>query len=394
MPLQNKMRDHLLGGSADSSATQATNTPDASATTPSQESSFSQTTNNSSRASRSRGRSLRKHAVPLMGLLLFLTLSGGALYVGLDNFDQSQDIRQQASVQDGVVIADVNSRPAPRIGERGSMQIRINTKGLQTDGVQLFVSFPTQGMRDIQVNPAIDSLNEIFLRENTAGGTYEIGYAGLAGPESTGFSTNQPTTVLNISYTATANAAIPVSFDVSRSKVTDRSTQKDELRTPDSFEIATVDARGGGGGDDGGDNPPPTPPTVPPGPPTPSPTLPPDDGENPPQPNPTAVPTSRPSPRPSTPPADGGGPNPVSPIPVPSVPPAPTNVPGPTVAPTQTPDSLPYFPSSPTPSPTSRPVNIGNPVPTAQPGFPVEDPRASGGFFERIVQTVRGIFGR
>ncbi len=168
----------------------------------------------------------------------------GVLLVGLgllsffytqQAIQERQELRRQAARDEGIIEITAEGTPAPAVGEAATLTLKIDTAGVQTDGVQTVLTLSgTNGvtLNDVTLNPLLDNLDHLVTRtEDTADGV-QITYAGLNPIDSdAGFSSDTPIGFLEVTAKPSAEGSIRVSFDNTRSKSTNRGTGEDALQT-------------------------------------------------------------------------------------------------------------------------------------------------------------------
>lgn len=175
---------------------------------------------------------LSKLGLAVSVVLILLGLVG--LILVRDNLDKPQDIRQQASVQQGKVLVVAAPTTAIKVNQTSKIQFTVNTQELQVDGVQLvfnLISDSPDGV-DIQVLPNSGFQTAYSEVQSTADG-WLIGLIAVPKTIGSGFSSNSPVPFVELSFTPMTTGTLKLAFDQgnSLSIVHNSVPPKDELRT-------------------------------------------------------------------------------------------------------------------------------------------------------------------
>lgn len=147
--------------------------------------------------------------------------------------EESQDLRGQASVDNGQVEITHSASLPTQLNQAGSITLLANTHGVQTDGVQLFFKVKTETFD--QMNATIQSstgLQTIYQEVEAVSDGFLIGFVAVPSLGKT-YSTTAAQPLLTISFTPYKTGDIKLEFDNSRSYSTIHGSNpaKDTLRT-------------------------------------------------------------------------------------------------------------------------------------------------------------------
>lgn len=182
----------------------------------------------------------------IASLLLLLVILGG---VGVILFQsplrESQDPRRDASVEDGQVLVTTSTTPDPlRVETTSSIDLMVNTQGLQTTGIQLVFNVITDTIDtpqlELESNTGLQLLSSEV--EQTTDG-YLISMAAVPQQITDTFATNNPVTVARLTFTPHQTGSLTLAFDSESSKShyldLNSGTVVDELKTipPATFQV-------------------------------------------------------------------------------------------------------------------------------------------------------------
>lgn len=246
---------------------------------------------------------------------IFLIMLGVfGLYLVQTSIRNPQDLRQQASVDQGQVAVTVTGPSSMDVNSYQTLGIEANTNGLQTDGVQLFFNVVTDTLDEPPVVTPVEGagLQVAYLEVQDAADGYLVGLIAIPANIGSTFSTTSPREIFSLNFTPVRSGSIELNFDRELSISTAHGTNppQDELTHINSYTFQVAGAA-------------------------------------------SPTPTPSPSPTPTPSPEE-------SPIASPELSPSPSPVFTPTPSPLTSP--------SPDTSPTSDPTPTPTPTPTSDPG--------------------------
>jgi hypothetical protein len=226
---------------------------------------------------------------------------------------ESQDLRQQASVDSGPVSLSFNPASGSDllVDEPASIEFQINTGDVQTDGIQIFFNIVTDTITspptfDIESGIGLQSI-VTEIQEVSDGYLVMMAYLPSTISSTSSFATSTATTFGRLNFTPTSEGTISVNFDVenSISSIHGSDPAEDGLQHVATQTYSVITAAS----------------------PSPSPSASPDTS---PSPSPSASPSTSPSPSPSPSASPDASPSPS---------PSPSASPDTSPSPTPTPDS-------------------------------------------------------
>lgn len=178
-----------------------------------------------------------------------LMIAGGAVGMILvqNEIKKSQDLRQQASVTDGKVTVVVGSDATPLNPDtEGKILFKINTAGVQTDGVQLTFNIVSEILPNPPVFNLINTapLQLAYSEVETTTDGYLVSIIALPKTLGQPFSTNQLTDFGYLSLTPDKVGPITLNFDVENSISTVHASNppKDELTHIGSTQFSVIES--------------------------------------------------------------------------------------------------------------------------------------------------------
>lgn len=166
-------------------------------------------------------RRIQPHWVGIMAAVGLLLLSVFGLFFVQKPLQQTQEVRPDASVNDGSVFVTTQPNSSITVNQPAVIRLAVDTKSIATTGVQLvFNIHSTAGFQDMTAQVLTSSgLQSAYLElEQTADGAL-IGVIALP-PGGQQFSTNTPTVFLELTFTPTSVGTLTLNFDDERSIVT------------------------------------------------------------------------------------------------------------------------------------------------------------------------------
>lgn len=151
----------------------------------------------------------------------------------------AQDIRNQAAVDQGqVLLSAVTSPSTLRVGQPATVTFRVNTQGVQVDGVQVAFAINTSQSQPLTAQPTISVVsasgmsflgNPVIQNQN---GTYSIAFT-VAPQIPNSFSSTSPVDIATVTFTPTSVGTVSFVFNNTYSKATikDSPTGEDTLLT-------------------------------------------------------------------------------------------------------------------------------------------------------------------
>jgi hypothetical protein len=172
--------------------------------------------------------------VGIIAALIFIVIGSIGLVLFQQSLKDSQDIRQQASIDDGKVLITTN--PAPnatfQLNQPGTIDLRVNTQNTQVSGVQLVFHVVTSGVDTLNVLPVASSgLDLEYVEVERTQDGFLVALIALPNQLGSTFGTNTDVAFASLSFTPTANGSLRLAFDAEQSLSIDMGTDEDELRT-------------------------------------------------------------------------------------------------------------------------------------------------------------------
>lgn len=169
----------------------------------------------------------------LIGVLFVLAAGTMAsLYL----LQYAQDLRQQASVEGGLVQVSSSQTSSSGttfpVGQPVSIPVQVNTNGVQVDGVQLSFNIVTDVTESITIAPVEGSgLKEAITNVTPNSSGFSVQSIFIGESVTAPFSSTQPTTFFNLEFTPTQTGNVQLVFDQTKSYSTVNKSDppKDEL---------------------------------------------------------------------------------------------------------------------------------------------------------------------
>lgn len=178
--------------------------------------------------------------------VFLIVLGVFGLYLVQTSIEQPQDLRQQASVEQGQVTVTVSGPSQLTAGTAATLTINANTNNLATDGIQLFFNVVTD---TLDAPPSFDLVPNKGLQlayseiEETTDG-YLVAVIMLPAQIGQTFSSNQNDySIATMSFTPQQAGSITLNFDREQSISTahDSNPPRDELTHIDSYTFMVID---------------------------------------------------------------------------------------------------------------------------------------------------------
>lgn len=153
---------------------------------------------------------------------------------------RSQEIRQQASVDQGVVVVTPSASSNLVVGQPASIDFSVNTNSMQIDGVQLFFNINSTVGSNFDFE--LDSQSGLQLVaeniQDQGGGQY-LAQILVIGQVAQPYSTNNTVQFGRLTFTPTQAGSVNLSFDNNGSRATAYQSNpvEDQLRTLGSFNV-------------------------------------------------------------------------------------------------------------------------------------------------------------
>ncbi len=167
----------------------------------------------------------------MLGVLVLTGLLLLTMVVSQKSIQESQDIRQEASVVEGKVKVSATYPQEIVVGKEVAIELKVNTNQVRVNGVQLVFDVVTEVADQIQIDAKADGLLVLSTEVDRVqhGFTAEI-KAISSNPEKP-FSTSAATTFAVVTFTPTKTGEITFNFDTERSiaPIYDSQPIKDEL---------------------------------------------------------------------------------------------------------------------------------------------------------------------
>jgi hypothetical protein len=176
--------------------------------------------------------------------LLFVALGAASLFYFQQPLQETQDVRNDASVGNGQVLltSQLTSSPIFTSGTPSTVELKYNSQGVQLTGIQIVTKVTANAETPTIEVPANSNLQAVFQEiEQTTGG-YLVSM--IITPKTLGqsFSSTSPVTFAKLTVPLRSAGQISLVYDKANSFATVANTNppKDELRTPEDVTFSIV----------------------------------------------------------------------------------------------------------------------------------------------------------
>ena len=186
----------------------------------------------------------------IISLLLIVAGTVGLILLQKPLREESQDIRKDASVESGKVIVSglPNSGNTFTAGEEATISFQANTKGAQTDGIQLVFNLITNtlGSTPTISIPSGSGLQAAYQQIEQTGDGYLISLIALPQQIGQAFSSTTPVTIAQLEINPSNAGNIELSFDREKSKSIIQGTNppQDALKYVNSLTYTVTNSSG------------------------------------------------------------------------------------------------------------------------------------------------------
>jgi len=153
----------------------------------------------------------------MLGLLVLTGLLLLTMVVSQKSIQESQDIRQEASVVNGKVKISASYPQEIVVGQETTIELKVDTGQVQVDGLQLVFDVVTEVADQITIDPKTEALLFVSTEVSRVQHGFNAEMIAITPNPEKPFSTSTPTTFAIIKFTPTKAGKITINFDTERS---------------------------------------------------------------------------------------------------------------------------------------------------------------------------------